>query len=88
MPAYIHYMTAVDKNFGNFAIEDNMGFMVLDRRYDWTPTGIGDLTTYVDPVKYNQVFAQTELDSMNFKLLIKSNINARRKIARKQIPNL
>ena len=65
-PAWINYMTEVNKVKGNFAINDNEAFMVLNRRYqpDLNTDGvITDLTTYIDPAKFNHVFAQTSLDA-------------------------
>ena len=65
-------------------------FMTLNRRYEKNPgTGrIEDLTTYIDPTKYNHIFAQTSLDSMNFWVQISADITARRKMSAKIIPNL
>ena len=70
--AWINYMTNINRTFGNFAINDNEAFMVLNRNYELSPnagiseTKIGDLTTYIDPVKFNYIFADTNLDAMNF----------------------
>ena len=63
-------------------------FMTLNRRYEEGSTGIDDLTTYVDPSKYNQIFAQTQRDSQNFWVQISNRIVARRKMSAKVIPNL
>jgi len=63
-------------------------FMTLNRRYEQETTGIGDLTTYVDPSKFNEIFAQTSLDSQNFWVQISNRIIARRKMSAKVIPNL
>ena len=63
-------------------------FMTLNRRYEFEANGIGDLTTYVDPSKYNEIFAQTQLDSQNFWVQISNRITARRKMSAKVIPNL
>jgi hypothetical protein len=91
-PAWINYMTNVNQTRGNFAIENNEMFMTLNRRYEWTNTilrpGIKDLTTYIDPQKYNFIFAETSLDAQNFWTQISVNIEARRKMSAKQIPNL
>ena len=51
-------------------------------------TLIHDLTTYIDPAKYNYIFADTSIDAMNFWVQIKYDITARRLISAKQIPNL
>ena len=73
---------------GDFAVAGNSMFMTLNRRYEQETTGIGDLTTYVDPSKFNEIFAQTSLDSQNFWVQISNRIIARRKMSAKVIPNL
>jgi hypothetical protein len=87
-PAWINYMTNVNQCRGNFAVKGNEMFMTLNRRYEQDATGIADLTTYVDPSKYNQIFAQTSRDSQNFWVQISNRIVARRKMSAKVIPNL
>lgn len=92
--AWINYMTNINKTFGNFATNTNEAFMVLNRNYELNPNGsvgetlIADLTTYIDPVKYNYIFAETNLDAMNFWTQTKFDIKVRRLISAKQIPNL
>ena len=87
-PAWINYMTNVNQTRGSFAEQGNSMFMTLNRRYDQGASGIEDLTTYVDPSKYNEIFAQTSLDSQNFWVQISNRILARRKMSAKVIPNL
>lgn len=87
-PAWINYMTAVNKTFGNFAIKGQEMFMTLNRNYGIAGTGITDLTTYIDPVKYNQVFAYTARDAQNFWVQIRIGMTARRKMSAKVMPNL
>ena len=88
-PAWINYMTNVNQTRGNFAIEDNEMFMTLNRRYEWTlADGLTDLTTYIDPVKFNFIFADTAIDAQNFWVQIAVNITARRKMSAKIMPNL
>lgn len=92
--AWINYMTNINRTFGNFAVNANEAFMVLNRNYEFNPSGavgetlIADLTTYIDPVKYNYIFAETNLDAMNFWVQTKFDIKVRRLISAKQIPNL
>lgn len=91
--AWIDYMTNVNRTYGNFAAGMSEAFMVLNRNYEIkydteTNPRIADLTTYIDPVKYNYIFADTSIDAMNFWVQIKFNITARRLISAKQIPNL
>lgn len=88
-PAWINYMTNVNQVRGNFADENNEMFMTLNRRYERGEDGyIKDLTTYIDPAKFNFVFAQTARDSQNFWTQISVDTTARRKMSAKVIPNL
>lgn len=90
-PAWIDYMTAVSKTYGNFAIRSNSMFMTLNRRYEWEIDGtirIQDLTTYIDPTKFNHIFAENSLDAQNFWVQIGLNTTARRKMSAKIMPNL
>lgn len=87
--AWINYMTNVNRTFGNFAPGMSESFMVLNRNYSInTGRQIEDLTTYIDPVKFNYIFADTNLDAMNFWVQTKFDIKVRRLISAKQIPNL
>lgn len=88
-PAWIDYMTNFNKTYGNFAIKDNEAFMVLNRWYETNPKlQEGDYTSYIDPQKYNYIFADTDLNAMNFWVQLGVNIKARRMISAKVIPNL
>lgn len=89
-PAWIHYMTDVDKCYADFAEEDGKGFMVLQRLYeqDEDTGGIKDVTTYIDPTKYNYVFAVNDLTAQNFWGFFDINAIVRRKMSAKQIPNV
>lgn len=88
-PAWIQYMTAFNKTKGNFAINNNESFMVLNRNYEINSNGeIQDATTYIDPTKFNYVFADTSLDAMNFWVQIAVRDISRRKMSAKVIPNL
>jgi len=89
-PAWINYMTSVNRTYGNFAINTKEMFMTLNRRYeaDLATGDIEDLTTYIDPSKYNFIFAQTSLDAQNFWVQIGVQITARRKMSAKIMPNL
>ena len=87
--AWINYMTNVNRTFGNFAPGMSESFMVLNRNYSINANKqIEDLTTYIDPVKFNYIFADTNLDAMNFWVQTKFDIKVRRLISAKQIPNL
>jgi hypothetical protein len=86
-PAWVNYMTNVNVTRGNFANQEQM-FMTLNRRYEKDGGGIKDLTTYIDPRKFNHIFADTRIDAQNFWAQIGVNIYARRKMSAKLMPNL
>lgn len=90
IPAWIDYMTSVNKALGNFAIANNQMFMILARRYqlDTATDDIKDLTTYIDPSNYNYIFAQAELDAQNFWLQVAIDAQVRRIMSGKLMPNL
>lgn len=88
-PAWIDYMTNFNKTYGNFAIKDNEAFMVLNRWFETNPKlQEGDYTSYIDPQKYNYIFADTDLNAMNFWVQLGISIKSRRMISAKIIPNL
>lgn len=83
--AWVDYMTNYNKNYGNFASGQDENFMTLDRNYN---VDNPDFTTYIDPAKYNGIFADQSRSSMNFWVQIGVNWKVRRKISAKSIPNL
>lgn len=90
--AWVDYMTNYNKTYGTFAENGNEAFMVLNRIFepkngDFTSTEI-DNTSYIDPSKYNYIFAETSAESQNFWVQIGFGIEARRVMSAKQIPNL
>ncbi len=89
-PAWLDYMTAVNRVYGNFAAGYSESFMILDRNYTPDETGdhIKDLTTYIDPSKWNGIFADQSIDAMNFWVQIGIGMQARRVMSAKMIPNL
>ena len=83
-------MTNFNKCFGEFANPDTEMFMTLNRRYEADPVTrrIKDLTTYIDPSKFNYIFAVQDISAQNFWTQIGVDIEARRKMSAKSIPNL
>lgn len=90
LPAWINYMTDIDECYGDFADPNKCGFMVLGRNYEISPTTkrISDLTTYIDPEKYNYAFADASLAAQNFWVQIGMDIKTRRLISAKVIPSI
>ena len=83
-PAWIEYMTNVNKTFGNFALIENEGWMCLNRIFG----DIDSYTTYVFPHLYNNIFADTDLTAQNFWVQIAFNYKPRRVMSAKVIPNI
>ena len=87
--AWINYQTAVDKVYGDFAKQDGYSFMVLTRNYEIDDyNGIKDMTTYIDPAKYNYAFAVQDLAAQNFWIQLVFKCTSRRKMGAQQLPNL
>lgn len=86
--AWIDYMTNYNRTFGDFAAEEALDFMVLNRRYEVENSEITDLTTYIDPQKYIEIFADTSIDSQNFWVQTVVQATRRGNYSAKQIPFL
>lgn len=87
--AWIDYMTNYNRTYGDFAAGEALDFMVLNRRYEVSSNNtIGDLTTYIDPQKYIEIFADTSIDSQNFWVQTVVQATRRGNYSAKQIPFL
>lgn len=87
--AWIDYMTNYNRTFGDFAAGEALDFMVLNRRYEVNNLNqIDDLTTYIDPQKYIEIFADTDLTSQNFWVQTVVRATRRGNYSAKQIPFL
>lgn len=87
--AWIDYMTNYNRTFGDFAAGEALDFMVLNRRYEVSDNNtIEDLTTYIDPQKYIEIFADTSIDSQNFWVQTVVQATRRGNYSAKQIPFL
>lgn len=87
--AWIDYMTNYNRTYGDFATGEALDFMVLNRRYDvGDDNTIKDLTTYIDPQKYIEIFADTSIDSQNFWVQTVVQATRRGNYSAKQIPFL
>lgn len=87
--AWIDYMTNYNRTYGDFAAGEALDFMVLNRRYEVSNLNkIEDLTTYIDPQKYIEIFADTDLTSQNFWVQTVIQATRRGNYSAKQIPFL
>ncbi len=83
------YMTNVDQSFGSFAAYRELAHMAMNRNYEHDESGaISDLTTYIDPAKFNVAFADAKLSAKNIWVQCAIDCIVRRKMSAKQIPNL
>lgn len=83
------YMTNVDQSFGSFSAYRELAHMAMNRSYEHDSNGnISDLTTYIDPTKYNVAFADAKLSAKNIWVQCAIDCIVRRKMSAKQIPNL
>lgn len=83
-PAWIEYMTNVNKTYGNFALIENEGWMCLNRIFG----DISTYTTYIFPHLYNNIFADTDITAQNFWIQIAFDCKPRRVMSAKVIPNI
>jgi hypothetical protein len=87
--AWQEYMTNIDQSYGSFSAYRELAHMAMNRSYEHDNTGaISDLTTYIDPTKYNVAFADAKLSAKNIWVQCAIDCIARRKMSAKQIPNL
>lgn len=87
--AWIDYMTNYNRTYGDFAAGEALDFMVLNRRYEVSNNNtIEDLTTYIDPQKHIEIFADTSIDSQNFWVQTVVQATRRGNYSAKQIPFL
>ena len=88
-PSWIEYTTDVNETYGEFAAGMPLAFMCLNRVYEEKEDGtIGNASTYIDPTIYNNIFAESRLNSQNFWVQVAFDVTARRVMSAKQIPNL
>lgn len=87
--SWIEYQTDVNETFGDFSAGGPLEWMAFNRKYTYNKTGtLEDATTYIDPTIYNVAFADVSLATKPLWMQIAFNIEARRVMGAKQIPNL
>lgn len=87
-PAWMDYRTNYDKSFGNFAAGEDEAFMILNRNYniDYSSGYIQDMTTYIDPSKYNYIFADVSRNATNFWIQFNFDIKVRSLMSARIMP--
>lgn len=98
--AWSEYMAGLNRNHGQFAFAQSMDYWVYNRMYttenyisngsylSLSPYGPFDSTTYVKPVLWNQLFADTSSRAENFRLQANFEVFAKRPIGKRLMPHL
>lgn len=87
-PAWLNYMTDVNRSYADFAAGETESYMVLNRIYDINAsTGqIFNPSTYISPKDYTYIFATNTETNRDFWVQIGKRIIARRVMSAAQIP--
>lgn len=87
-PAWLNYMTDVNRTYADFAAGETESYMVLNRVYDVDEaTGlIINPSTYISPKDYTYIFATNTDTNRDFWVQIGKRIIARRVMSAAQIP--
>jgi hypothetical protein len=87
-PAWLNYMTDVNRTYADFAAGETESYMVLNRVYD-VNEATGEITnpsTYISPKDYTYIFATNTDTNRDFWVQIGKRIIARRVMSAAQIP--
>ena len=85
-PAWLNYMTDVNRTYADFAAGENESYMVLNRIYDVEEGVITNPSTYISPKDYTYIFATNTATNRDFWVQIGKRIIARRVMSAAQIP--
>ena len=86
-PAWLNYMTDVNRTYADFAAGESESYMVLNRVYDVNEDGeIINPSTYISPKDYTYIFATNTDTNRDFWVQIGKRIIARRVMSAAQIP--
>lgn len=86
-PAWLNYMTDVNRTYADFAAGEEESYMVLNRIYDVNEVGeITNPSTYISPKDYTYIFATNKDTNRDFWVQIGKRIIARRVMSAAQIP--
>lgn len=87
-PAWLNYMTDVNRTYADFAAGETESYMVLNRIYDVDETTgeIANPSTYISPKDYTYIFATNTETNRDFWVQIGKRIIARRVMSAAQIP--
>ena len=85
-PAWLNYMTDVNKTYADFAAGEQESYMVLNRIYNVKDGEIENPSTYISPKDYTYIFATNTDTNRDFWVQIGKEVIARRVMSAAQIP--
>lgn len=87
-PAWLNYMTDINRSYADFAAGETESYMVLNRIYnvDSITGQITNPSTYISPKDYTYIFATNTETNRDFWVQIGKRIIARRVMSAAQIP--
>lgn len=86
-PAWMNYKTNFNKVFGNFCVDTKEKSMVLTRNYEYdSENKITDFTSYIDPSKWNYIFAMKSYELQPFRVQIAVHTEPMREVSAEIIP--
>ena len=90
-PAWLNYMTDVNRTYADFAAGETESYMVLNRIYNVEEPSPGkaeitNASTYISPKDYTYIFATNTDTNRDFWVQIGKRIIARRVMSAAQIP--
>lgn len=90
-PAWLNYMTDINKTYADFAAGETESYMVLNRIYNVEEPNAGvakisNSSTYISPKDYTYIFATNTDTNRDFWVQIGKRIIARRVMSAAQIP--
>jgi len=88
--SWTQYQTAFNEDYGHFADRASEGWMVNGRDYeaDQTTRRIADATAYIDPAKWNDIFAVKARSAMNYRMQYYIGAKVEILMSANQIPGL
>ena len=95
-PAWTEYMTRVNEAHGDFANPDKLRYWILARSFmkptypnnETSAARVFDYTSYIDPVEYNDCFADTSVTAENFQMQFAFDVKSHRAISKRLMPTL
>lgn len=88
--SWTQYQTNYNECYGEFADQQSEGWMVNNRNYEYDSLTrrMTDATAYIDPAKWNDIFAVTNRSAMNYRMQYYIGAKVEILMSANQIPGL